>query len=187
MLAKPSLPEPEGPPPPPPIQNGYAFNTPHINQDMRNNSKLQKPQVLKKKKPKDPIYESIKPRPGPLGGLGGTVNGGNEVLGEEYGFTCPANQLPNTNQQPLKQLSNNVPNGAGEEYGFTRQDKQSTYGFSNSSRIYGTSRGQQKPRVVSAALEAEREARRMVRVRRELERIQELNEDENKENDGGHE
>jgi hypothetical protein len=79
MLTKPSLPEPEGPPPPPPVQNGYAFNTPHIPQEVRNPlGNLSGKNVdasgnagvnaANSKKPKEPIYESIKPRPEPLGG-----------------------------------------------------------------------------------------------------------------------
>ena len=71
QLGKPSLPEPEGPPPPPPVQNGYAFSNPilpasHVNQQQNNKSK-------------EPIYESIKPRPEPLGGSGDEIQ-------EEYGF-----------------------------------------------------------------------------------------------------
>ena len=42
QLGKPSLPEPEGPPPPPPVQNGYAFNTPHLSQEVRNPLKMNK-------------------------------------------------------------------------------------------------------------------------------------------------
>ena len=189
MLAKPSLPEPEGPPPPPPVQNGYAFNTPHISQEVRNPLKTQVQQAKQKNKPKEPIYESIKPRPEPLGGPGGPINGTNEVNGEEYGFGCQVNHYSSkTQKMPLKPLSSNIPNGVGGEYQVGRD---SQYGFignggiygSSNGGIYGSSNGRRKPRA-SAALEAEREARRMQRVQRELERIQELNEDDNKENDG---
>jgi hypothetical protein len=185
MLSKPSLPEPEGPPPPPPVQNGYAFNTPHISQEVRKPLKSQKPQIKCNTKPKEPIYESIKPRPEPLGGPGGQVNGGNDNDEEEYGFACQVNQFTAKNQQtPLKPLSTNIPNGVEGEYqSGIYNSKDSQYGFTGNNGIYGSSGGRQRPRA-SAALEAEREARRMVRVRRELERIQELNEDENKENDG---
>ena len=190
MLAKPSLPEPEGPPPPPPVQNGYAFNTPHISQEVRNPLKSQKQQGQKAKKSKEPIYESIKPRPDPLGGPGGPLtNGSNDVVGEEYGFPCQPNQQTASNNaapSPLKQIVVNNQNGAvGGEYHSRRQLRQSN------NRIYDTHNGGDatygfgnKHRVGSAALEAEREQRRMARVQRELERIQELNEDENKENDG---
>ncbi len=65
-LAKPSLPEPEGPPPPPPVQNGYAFNTPILSQEVRHPLKAKK--ASKVGGGKEPIYESIKPRPEPLGG-----------------------------------------------------------------------------------------------------------------------
>ena len=182
MLAKPSLPEPEGPPPPPPVQNGYAFNTPHISQEVRNPLKTQVKQ--EKNKPKEPIYESIKPRPEPLGGPGGPINGGNDMMAEEYGFTCQVNQFAAKNQPaPLKPLSANTLNGVAGEYQTGLQAADSTYGFTGNG-VYGSSNGRQRTRVGSAALEAEREARRMVRVRRELERIQELNEDDNKENDG---
>ena len=51
-LGKPSLPEPEGPPPPPPVQNGYAFNNPILATNQNAKNQL----------PKEPIYESIKPR-----------------------------------------------------------------------------------------------------------------------------
>ena len=188
MLAKPSLPEPEGPPPPPPMQNGYAFNTPQINQELRNPLKSQSQPTKTKNKPKEPIYESIKPRPEPLGGPGGPINGGNEMVDEEYGFGCQVNQFANKNKPtPLKALPNipngtNIPNGGGGEYQAGHQTTDSHYGFTGNGAIYGSG-GRQRPRA-SAALEAEREARKMVRVRRELEKIQELNEDENKENDG---
>ena len=68
-LQKPSLPEPEGPPPPPPTQNGYAFTNVHFNpeaQKAMNTLKRNK----NTNKSKEPIYESIKPRPEPVGGSG---------------------------------------------------------------------------------------------------------------------
>ena len=71
---KPSLPEPNCPPPPPPVQNGYAFNTPI----------LPPSHAPSCKKPKEPIYESIKPRPDPLGGSG---DEGNQV-GTVWKFDC---------------------------------------------------------------------------------------------------
>ena len=112
-LQKPSLPEPEGPPPPPPIQNGYAFNTPILPKNHNNQSK-------------EPIYESIKPRPEPLGGSG-------DEMQQEYGF-------PKTN------------------------------GINSRNKIYGT------------LPDPDREARRVLRVQRELERIQEA-EDEKEEDE----
>ena len=111
-LGKPSLPEPEGPPPPPPVQNGYAFNNPMATQNNNQN--------------KEPIYESIKPRPEPLGGCG------DDEPNQEYGFTKPIN-------------------GNGQ--------------------IYGSG--------------PDREARRVLRVQRELERIQEA-ENEDKEEEHFH-
>ena len=112
----------EGPPPPPPMQNGYAFNTPQINQELRNPLKSQSQATKTKNKPKEPIYESIKPRPEPLGGPGGPINGGNEMVDEEYGFGCQVNQFANKNKPtPLKALPNipngtNIPNGVGGEH-----------------------------------------------------------------------
>ena len=108
FLGKPSLPEPEGPPPPPPVQNGYAFNNPILN---------------KTAKPKEPIYESIKPRPEPLGGCSDDSN-------QEYGF-------PRTNGNGTRPI---LP-------------------------------------------ENDRESRRILRVQRELERIQEA---ENEDKDDEH-
>merc|ERR1711971_477581 len=67
QLAKPSLPEPEGPPPPPPVQNGYAFSNSHFNQETK---KIVAAKPINKAK--EPIYESIKPRPEPVGGSGNT-------------------------------------------------------------------------------------------------------------------
>lgn len=128
-LAKPSLPEPEGPPPPPPIQNGYAFNTPHISQEVRN--PLQ--QQLKVSKPKEPIYESIKPRPEPLGGCG-------DECGQEYGFLT----------------GNNAHNDA------------------NTNHVNGVYNNRQQ---LLTTTNPDREARRVLRVRRELERIQEAAEE----------
>jgi len=94
-LQKPSLPEPEGPPPPPPIQNGYAFTaSAHYTAETQAAMNTLKRQAAAKKgqqqqqqplspppppqqqqqqpqtKPKEPIYESIKPRPDPVGGSG---------------------------------------------------------------------------------------------------------------------
>ena len=121
-LGKPSLPEPEGPPPPPPVQNGYAFNNPIL---------ANKPTS----QPKEPIYESIKPRPEPLGGSG------DEEAGQEYGFTKPPQE-----------------NGI--------------YGSQNG--IYGSGR--------PILPDNDRESRRILRVKRELERIQEAeNEDKEEE------
>lgn len=116
FMAKPSLPEPEGPPPPPPVQNGYAFSS--LNLDAMPQQTQQQPQ----QQPKEPIYESIKPRPEPLGGPATPT--------EEYGFGQKANQnsgraLPKTPLTPAAPPPN-----------------------------------------------PEREARRLVRVKRELERIQ---------------
>ena len=90
-LQKPSLPEPEGPPPPPPIQNGYAFTaSAHYTAETQMAMNTLKRQAAKQKqqqqplqqqltslqppptpaKPKEPIYESIRPRPDPVGGSG---------------------------------------------------------------------------------------------------------------------
>ena len=152
MLTKPSLPEPEGPPPPPPVQNGYAFNTPHIPQEVRNplgnlagknagdssgNGAINI--AANAKKPKEPIYESIKPRPEPLGGPA------EEEPPMEYGFAMTQQQ-----QQQLQQRTT-----------ANRRPPLPQVPAQNQNGVYGKS-----------PLEMEREARRMVRVRRELERIQ---------------
>ena len=68
-LQKPSLPEPEGPPPPPPTQNGYAFTNIHFNPEAQIAMNTLKKNKINKKD-KEPIYESIKPRPEPVGGSG---------------------------------------------------------------------------------------------------------------------
>jgi len=133
QLGKPSLPEPEGPPPPPPVQNGYAFNTPVLGQDVRN--------PLKTKRAadgKEPIYESIKPRPDPLGGNTEPASGGSQS-GSEYGG----------HQKPLTPIGQNA-------HPRRRQRPRSQ---------------QEQPQAV---VDPEREARRARRVRRGLERIQEL-------------
>jgi len=146
MLTKPSLPEPEGPPPPPPVQNGYAFNTPHVPQEVRNPlgnlaSKNNDTAVnnansnAANSKPKEPIYESIKPRPEPLGGPA------EDEQPMEYGFAM-------TQQQQQQRTVN-------------RRPPLPQIPVQNQNGVYGKS-----------PLEMEREARRMVRVRRELERIQ---------------
>jgi hypothetical protein len=151
LLTKPSLPEPEGPPPPPPVQNGYAFNTPHIPPEVRNplgnlagknsdagnaNSGSSNNGIMKK--PKEPIYESIKPRPEPLGGPA------DDEAGMEYGFTMTQqNPRPANGRPPLPQVPGRNQN-------------------QNQNGIYGG----------KTPLEIEREARRMNRVKRELERIQ---------------
>ena len=126
MLAKPSLPEPEGPPPPPPVQNGYAFNA-----NSRVAQETRQPQ--EKPRSKEPIYESIKPRPDPVGG----------------------------------------PSGPPEEYGFSQLESAPA-----GRRALPQTPNEEQPAVPNAAVQAEREARRLVRVKRELERIQELNEEE---------
>ena len=147
MLTKPSLPEPEGPPPPPPVQNGYAFNTPHIPQEVRNplgnvagknnNDTTVVNNTISNvaNKPKEPIYESIKPRPEPLGGPA------EDEQPMEYGFAM-------TQQQQ-------------QQRGLNRRPPLPQIPVQNQNGVYGKS-----------PLEMEREARRMVRVKRELERIQ---------------
>ena len=152
LLTKPSLPEPEGPPPPPPIQNGYAFNTPHMPPEVRNplgnltgsnssgglsNNSTGSSNNGIMKKPKEPIYESIKPRPEPLGGPA------EDDPGMEYGFTMASQPRPANGRPPLPQVPGRNNNQTGNG-------------------IYGG----------KSPLELEREARRMNRVRRELERIQ---------------
>jgi len=119
LLTKPSLPEPEGPPPPPPVQNGYAFNTPHMPPEVRNplgnltgkntsetgSGNTGSNGIMKK--PKEPIYESIKPRPEPLGGPA------EDESGMEYGFTMPQQQQlrPANGRQPLPQVPVRNSNG----------------------------------------------------------------------------
>merc|ERR1719427_1958323 len=86
-LQKPSLPEPEGPPPPPPTQNGYAFPSAHYTPETQKAINTLK---RKKSKSKEPIYESIKPRPEPVGGSG------NSPPASEYRSfkPVPAQNLP---------------------------------------------------------------------------------------------
>lgn len=147
QMAKPSLPEPEGPPPPPPVQNGYAFNTPHLSQEVRNPLQMNN-------KPKEPIYESIKPRPEPLGGPG-------DESDQEYGFTMPI--IPPTEFKTSKVTQPMIPNV-------------------QTNGIYGpVQQPLQQQHLPPPPVDTEREARRAMRVRRELERIQEVEED--KEND----
>ena len=151
QLGKPSLPEPEGPPPPPPIQNGYAFNTPHLSQEVRNPLK----KVLNNQnssKPKEPIYESIKPRPEPVG----------SESTSEY-------RPPSVNSKPPP-----VPPSNGHA-------NSSDYGMATKSprrrMASNTSKTSASPSTtpVNPPVDPEREARRQQRVKRGLERIQETN------------
>jgi hypothetical protein len=146
QLGKPSLPEPEGPPPPPPVQNGYAFNTPVLGQDVRN--------PLKNKRPsgdKEPIYESIKPRPEPLGGNTEPVGQGGQDSGEYGG--------QQRKQQPLAPLTQNA----------HQNNRESPRRRQRPNRHHQ----QQQQQRQQLPADPEREERRARRVRRGLERIQE--------------
>jgi len=161
-LQKPSLPEPEGPPPPPPIQNGYAFTasahytaeTQAAMNTLKRQAKSQQQQPLSPQpqqqqlpapaKPKEPIYESIKPRPDPVGGSGnsppkceyggggqyrnggGLYGGGSGQYGsrgggQQGGVSCGGQYGSGGGQyRPLQQIQN-IPPAAGSAdsvYGF---------------------------------------------------------------------
>ena len=166
QLGKPSLPEPEGPPPPPPVQNGYAFNTPHLSQEVRNPLRANKDSSSK---PKEPIYESIKPRPEPVGG--------NEASTTEQVSSTPPPPPPVPNsvaapppppppqppppqqqQQPLGQVSNNNSAGVYQARKQRRRQQQQQH---------------LQQQFQQQQVDPEKEARRMQRVKKELERIQE--------------
>ena len=179
QLGKPSLPEPEGPPPPPPVQNGYAFNTPHIAQEVRNPLQAQQNQQ-NGGKPKEPIYESIKPRPEPLGGTG-------EECGQEYGFGVNnGNNIPAAIKPPAVPKNNT----GGSEYHSSRlKPLQPQNGNGNGLYSHYGSNKQQPPMMQQQqqiyqqqqAPDPDREARRVLRVQRQLDRIQEA--EEEKENE----
>ncbi len=158
QLGKPSLPEPEGPPPPPPVQNGYAFSTPPLTQEVRHplqNGNAQRGGT------KEPIYESIKPRPEPLGGTG-------DECGQEYGFT----KSPAVKPQPLTAQPQNGNVGECRSSRIKAMQQQPM----KQNGVYGSQlQGQPHP------VDPEREARRVLRVQRQLDRIQEA--EEEKENE----
>ena len=86
-LQKPSLPEPLGPPPPPPTHNGYSFpSSTHYTEETK--AVISTLTRQKTAKPKEPIYESIKPRPEPVGGSG------NSPPASEYRSSPPVHQSP---------------------------------------------------------------------------------------------
>jgi hypothetical protein len=174
QLGKPSLPEPEGPPPPPPTQNGYAFNTPHISQEVRNPLKINK--VVADDKPKEPIYESIKPRPDPVGGNEAPMYEYNEAmlppppppLMPPPGRTAtppppPATSIPPP-PPPLGQVNDNNSDGVYQARQNNKQRSRQQH-------------QQDVPQQLPADLE--REARRMERVKKGLERIQESDKENN--------
>ncbi len=169
-LGKPSLPEPEGPPPPPPIQNGYVFNTPILGQDVRN------PLKKKRDRSKEPIYESIKPRPDPLGG-----NNDQQV---KAGTMSTAREGQQQQQQPLNAISQNIPN---EEQKSPR--RRHPPGGGGGRRRQRGGRPGAAPVAPPVVPDPDREARRQQRVQRELDRIQEQQQlqqqqqQENKENE----
>ena len=100
-LQKPSLPEPEGPPPPPPIQNGYAFSTSaHYDQET---AKAMDTLKRQKSKTKEPIYESIKPRPEPVGG-----SGNSPPTSEYTSYPPPPQQLPQPNIYQQQQQTTQI-------------------------------------------------------------------------------
>ena len=173
QLGKPSLPEPEGPPPPPPVQNGYAFNTPHLSQEVRNPLKINKQDP---NKPKEPIYESIKPRPEPVGGNEDPPPPESlppppppQQLQQQPSATLTSavvpppivTPLPPQNQRP-QQVSNN---SAGVYQGRQNNKRQR--------RQQLQQQQQQQQQLQQQILDPEREARRMERVKRGLEKIQE--------------
>ncbi len=171
QLNKPSLPEPEGPPPPPPVQNGYAFNTPVLGQDVRN------PLKKKRDKSKEPIYESIKPRPEPLGGNSEAPPGSNAELGQQ--------QQQQQQQQPLNPISQNQQQQQQQPPQSPRrvQQQQQRGGRRRHRHNQNQTAAPVAPPVVPP--DPEKEARRQQRVKRGLERIQEQQQqqlDENKEN-----
>ncbi|TRY72029.1 hypothetical protein TCAL_01120 [Tigriopus californicus] len=145
-MGKPSLPEPEGPPPPPPIQNGYAFNTPHLSQEVRN------PLKAKLKKPKEPIYESIKPRPEPLGAPAPSIQEHVPVKHSDYQTSFLPNHLASKSQGAPKMYHTGL---------MATQHSQQPI-------------APQSPRK-GTNLDPEREARKLQRVQRGLEKIQEQN------------
>ena len=193
-LQKPSLPEPEGPPPPPPTQNGYAFTNVHFNPEAQKAMNTLKRN--KGKKDNEPIYESIKPRPEPVGGSG------NSPPSSEYRSFKPVTP-------PVAPVAPPPPPQAQPE-----ADQDSQYGFGNlkpeenvyqsramvrkvagpaANMVNGSPSSTNLTRAVSQAApappqvpppgqlppqETEREQRRLLRVRRELEKIQEVNEEE---------
>lgn len=162
QLGKPSLPEPEGPPPPPPIQNGYAFNTPHLSQEVRNPLKKAL-QTSGNKKPKEPIYESIKPRPEPLG---------SESITSEYKPPSPV--VPPT-PPPIATLNPSAPivtNGTDSTAGVVKSPRRKK---SASPLATSTPAVKVPP---PPPVDPEREARKMERVKRELERIKDEQQEE---------
>ena len=190
-LQKPSLPEPEGPPPPPPTQNGYAFTNVHFNpeaQKAMNTLKRNKGN----NKSKEPIYESIKPRPEPVGGSG------NSPPASEYRSFNP---VPTSVAPPVPPPAAPPPQDADQDsqYGFGNlKPEENIYQSralaartpgpvsgspspspSNMTRLapQGVS-GPPPPGPIQNIPETEREQRRLLRVRRELEKIQEVNEEE---------
>ena len=223
-LQKPSLPEPEGPPPPPPTQNGYAFTNIHFNPEAQKAmNTLKKSKVTKDK---EPIYESIKPRPEPVGGSG------NSPPSSEYRSYKPAappqpalQQQQQQQHQQQQQQQHQQQQNHHQQHQLQQQQPQqqqhhqpepvsedSQYGFGNlklqpEENIYqprtaagrkraGSSSpqpassqpgqfsqpqpqpGLEEPQPIVITQETDREQRRLLRVRRELEKIQEVNEEE---------
>ena len=211
-LQKPSLPEPEGPPPPPPTQNGYAFTNIHFNPEAQKAMNTLK--KTKVGKDKEPIYESIKPRPEPVGGSG------NSPPSSEYRSYKPA-APPQPGQQVLQQQQQQQQQQPPAQQQAESVSEDSQYGFGNlklqpEENIYqprtaagrkralanspapGTANrvqqpaqsGQlaqpqpqpqpviEEPQPILITQETDREQRRLLRVRRELEKIQEVNEEE---------
>ena len=197
-LQKPSLPEPEGPPPPPPTQNGYAFTNVHFNPEAQKAMNTLKRN--KGTKSKEPIYESIKPRPEPVGGSG------NSPPSSEYRSYNPVPAAPAPPPAPAA-----PPPPPQEPHSDPSPDSQ--YGFGNlkpeeniyQSRVAARKQmatvntapasqsasaatrlapqggdGQQTAPIEPVNMDTgtDREQRRLLRVRRELEKIQEVNEEE---------
>ena len=170
-LQKPSLPEPSGPPPPPPTQNGYAFSSStHYTQETQKVISTLTRQSNRQKE-KEPIYESIKPRPEPVGGSG------NSPPQSEYQSTPPV---------PTQDSQYGFGNLVDGQQAATRrarpvlqeQERERTRKRTSSTSPGPAARlaqGVNAPPV--SAEETEREQRRLQRVRRELERIQEVDEE----------
>ena len=172
-LQKPSLPEPEGPPPPPPTQNGYAFPSVHYTPETQ---KVINTLKRKKSKEKEPIYESIKPRPEPVGGSG------NSPPTSEYRSFKPAIAIAKSVAQPVVTEPDN-------QYGFgnlkpeeniyqTRIRKRSSSTSPSPLNRLNLPQGLPPPPPPNILNEDnEREQRKLMRVRRELEKIQEVEEE----------
>ena len=168
-LQKPSLPEPSGPPPPPPTQNGYAFSSStHYTQETQKVISTLTRQSSRQKE-KEPIYESIKPRPEPVGGSG------NSPPASEYRSTQPP--VPTQDSQyGFGNMGDGQPATRRARPVLQEQERERTRKRTSSSSPGPTARLAQGAPPTSAE-ESEREQRRLQRVRRELERIQEVDEE----------